>query len=145
MTRIQVKRLKYLMYWVQDRHICQENYDFPDVITQQQFLMRLINLTATWDEKKGLQRQSDRWFLINLRCLWITVRNGRDGRRLYKILLPQFFSQTEFLCIMLSGNWMQQITLSTALKKRRPLPPLVWQVTNYCLMLKWRKTSSTAI
>ena len=26
------------MYWVQDRHTCQENYEFPDVITQQQFL-----------------------------------------------------------------------------------------------------------
>ena len=38
MTRIQVKRLKALMYWVQDSHICQENYEFPGVITQQQFL-----------------------------------------------------------------------------------------------------------
>ena len=38
MTRIQVKRLKYLMYWVQDLHIYQENYDFLDVINQQQFL-----------------------------------------------------------------------------------------------------------
>ena len=26
------------MYWVQDRHRCQENCEFPDVITQQQFL-----------------------------------------------------------------------------------------------------------
>ena len=38
MTRIQVNRLKSLMYWVQYLHICQENYYFPDVITQQQFL-----------------------------------------------------------------------------------------------------------
>ena len=37
-TRIQVKMLKYLMYWVQDLHIYQENYDFLDVINQQQFL-----------------------------------------------------------------------------------------------------------
>ena len=52
MTRIQVKRLKSLMYWVQDRHICQENYDFPDVITQQQFLMRLINLHSNMGREK---------------------------------------------------------------------------------------------
>ena len=38
MTRIKVKRLKALMYWVQYCHICQDNYDFPDVITQQQFI-----------------------------------------------------------------------------------------------------------
>ena len=38
MTRIQVKRLKSLMYWVQDRYRCQENYDFSDVNNQQQFL-----------------------------------------------------------------------------------------------------------
>ena len=38
MTRIQVKRLKSLMYWVQDCHRCQENYDFPDTTTQQKFL-----------------------------------------------------------------------------------------------------------
>ena len=38
MTRIQVKRLKALIYWVQDLHRCQESYDFPGVITQQQFL-----------------------------------------------------------------------------------------------------------
>ena len=38
MNKIQVKRLKALIYWVQDCHICQDNYDSPDVITQQQFL-----------------------------------------------------------------------------------------------------------
>ena len=38
MTIIQLKRSKALMYWFQDRHRCQENYDLPDVITQQQFL-----------------------------------------------------------------------------------------------------------
>ena len=38
MTRIQVKKLKSLMYWVQDCHRCQENYDFSDVNNQQQFL-----------------------------------------------------------------------------------------------------------
>ena len=38
MTIIEVNRLKYFMYWVQDFHIFQENYDFPDVINQQKFL-----------------------------------------------------------------------------------------------------------
>ena len=39
MTSIQVKRLKALMYWVQDCNICQDNYDFPDVINQLYFLI----------------------------------------------------------------------------------------------------------
>ena len=33
MMSIQVKRLKYLMFRVQDRHKFQENLEFPDVIT----------------------------------------------------------------------------------------------------------------
>ena len=38
MAIIQVKGLTSLMYWVQGQHRCQDNYNLPDVITQQQFL-----------------------------------------------------------------------------------------------------------
>ena len=45
--------LKALMLWIQDFRICQENYDFPDVITQKQFLNEVdkyLQRHGTWNK-----------------------------------------------------------------------------------------------
>ena len=59
-TRIQVKMLKALMLWIQDFRICQENYDFPDVITQKQFLNEVdkyLQRHGTWNKAVDTGKQ----------------------------------------------------------------------------------------
>ena len=45
------------MYWVQDCHRCQENYDFPAFITQQQFINEVDeSLKQHWTRKKSVEK-----------------------------------------------------------------------------------------